>query len=76
VLQSAREALAAGRATDLHRHLHSLAGSAGMMGAEPLRQRAQQMEHHALEGRAAEVERELPQLAALMARFLEESAAW
>lgn len=76
VLQAARSALADARDDDLRRHLHSLAGSSGMMGAEPLHRLAQAMEQHAAERRHDEVERGLPQLEHLLDRFLAESAHW
>ncbi|MDB5897689.1 MAG: barA 12 [Ramlibacter sp.] len=76
VLTAAREALAHGAAVDLHRHLHSLAGSAAMVGAQPLQVLAKQLEARAAEGRLAGLQEELPALQQLLDRFIEESAAW
>jgi PAS domain S-box-containing protein len=76
VLRAARDALAGGSAEDLHRHLHSLAGSAGMMGAAPLQASARALEQLAQAGQQAEVGAQLPGLQLLLDRFLEESAAW
>jgi PAS domain S-box-containing protein len=76
VFSAAGAALAAGAQADLHRHLHSLAGSAGMMGAEPLRLLARRLEEQARDGRIEEVERGLPALAVLLDRFLQDSQAW
>jgi signal transduction histidine kinase/CheY-like chemotaxis protein/HPt (histidine-containing phosphotransfer) domain-containing protein len=76
VLQSAHAALAAGNQADLHRHLHSLAGSSGMVGAEDVRALAKALEAHALAGRLEEAGRGLPELAARCASFLAEAAAW
>ena len=76
VLQSAEAALGAGAATDLHRHLHSLAGSAAMVGAEPLHRVARQLEGQAGEGRLEQVRSGLPALHGLLSRFIAESARW
>ncbi|HEX7889918.1 MAG TPA: ATP-binding protein [Ramlibacter sp.] len=76
VLASATEALSQARQADLHRHLHSLAGSAAMIGADPVQAVARELETSASEGDLVAVERELPRLCGLFARFLEESADW
>lgn len=76
VLAAAGEALAQRQQPDLHRHLHSLAGSAAMIGADPLQALARELEGWADAGEFATVERELPRLRELFARFLEESATW
>lgn len=76
VLQSAREALAAGHAVDLRRHLHSLAGSASMVGAQPVQQIARELEAQAAAGALAQVEAALPQLQHRLDGFLAASAAW
>jgi HPt (histidine-containing phosphotransfer) domain-containing protein len=76
VLASARAALESRNGTDLHRHLHSLAGSAAMVGAQPLHLFARQVEARAADGALAEVAGELPQLQRLLDQFLQESAGW
>jgi PAS domain S-box-containing protein len=76
VMRDAQSALAAGQAEDLHRHLHSLAGSSGMMGAEPIYRLARQLEQQARDGHRHEVARRLPELARLLDRFVAESAGW
>jgi CheY-like chemotaxis protein len=76
VLQSARAALAAGNQADLHRHLHSIAGSSGMVGAEEVRTLAKILEAHALAGRLEDAGRGLDELAARCESFLAEAAAW
>lgn len=76
VLRSARDAAAAGLVADLHRHLHSLAASSAMVGAEPLRRLAQELEVHAQDGRAAEAGTGLRLLAQLLDEYLTASAAW
>ncbi len=68
-------ALDAGEAADLHRHLHSLAGSASMVSAEVLARLARELEHQALEGRTAGIARGLVQLHAEFDNFLLASAA-
>jgi CheY-like chemotaxis protein/HPt (histidine-containing phosphotransfer) domain-containing protein len=70
VLQDAVEALAAGRQPDLHRHLHSLAGSSAMVGAQPLQRLARELETAAGEGDLQAVQDGLPALEALLTRFL------
>ncbi|NML42333.1 response regulator [Ramlibacter sp. G-1-2-2] len=76
VLQAAREAFAGRQAEDLHRHLHSFAGSAGMVGADPLRERAKALELEAQSGRLDEAGAGLEGLAALLDEFLAASASW
>jgi PAS domain S-box-containing protein len=76
VLAAAVAALDAGATADLHRHLHSLAGSAAMVGAQPLHAVARRMEERVGEGALQAAREELPTLQRLMDRFLEESASW
>jgi HPt (histidine-containing phosphotransfer) domain-containing protein len=72
-LQCARAALAAANAADLRRHLHSLAGSAAMVGAPALHRLAKSVEGEAEAGAFPAVEAGLGQLEALFARFLQET---
>ncbi len=74
-LQRIGAALEAGEAADLHRHLHSLAGSASMVSAEVLARLARELEQQALEGRTAGIARGLVQLHAEFDNFLLASAA-
>jgi CheY-like chemotaxis protein/HPt (histidine-containing phosphotransfer) domain-containing protein len=76
VIQSAVEALRACAATDLRRHLHSLAGSASMVGAQAVEARARELEPQAEAGAFAVVHDRLPELADLLARFIADSAHW
>lgn len=76
LLRSAHAALAAGDAVELRRHLHSLAGSAGTLGATALRTLAREMEGFAENGRAGEVRARMPRIESVMARFLEETRGW
>ncbi|MDB5856337.1 MAG: Hybrid sensor histidine kinase/response regulator, partial [Ramlibacter sp.] len=76
VLQSARDAFAAGSQADLHRHLHSLSGSSAMVGAEDMHRLAQALEAEAQAGRLEEAGRGLDELAARCAAFASESAGW
>ena len=75
LLQSVRAALADDAATDLRRHLHSLAGSASMVGGPALHRLGKELEAHAATGALASVEARLAELEALLARFLEETAS-
>ncbi|GAB3663092.1 ATP-binding protein [Ramlibacter alkalitolerans] len=74
VLQWARTALATGAATDLRRHLHSLAGSASMVGGIPLHRLAKELEGQAEAGALEEAGSGLEELASLLSRFLAEAA--
>ena len=74
VLARARSALAAGLRGDLHRHLHSLAGSSGMVGADPLQELARKLEAHAEAGELQAVAARLDEAAGLLSRFLAEAA--
>ena len=76
VLEAARAALAAADAPALRRHLHSLAGSSSMVGAEPLRHRAKGLEAQAEAGELAGMPAALDELQALLERFLAEAGAW
>ncbi|TWO70961.1 PAS domain S-box protein [Caenimonas sedimenti] len=76
VLAQAAQALAEGRGTDLHRHLHSLAGSSGMVGADALHRQARHMEALAQDGQHAALQHEWPELRSLLDGFLAESAGW
>jgi PAS domain S-box-containing protein len=76
VLRAGADALRAGNAPECRRHLHSLAGSAGMVGADPLHRRAKQLEALAEAGDIAELQRAWPALQALFDRFLAESSLW
>jgi PAS domain S-box-containing protein len=73
LLRAASEALDAGAVADLHRHLHSLAGSSSMVGGVSLHQLAQELEADAGEGRLDVVREGLPALRELCERFLRES---
>jgi signal transduction histidine kinase/AmiR/NasT family two-component response regulator len=75
VLQAARAALAARERPDLRRHLHSLAGSASMVGGASLHRLAKALEADAEAGAFDAVEGGLRRLDDLLRRFLEESAA-
>ncbi|MES3001111.1 MAG: response regulator [Pseudomonadota bacterium] len=76
LLRSAHADLAAGDAVELRRHLHSLAGSAGTLGATALRTLAREMETLAENGRVGEVRTRLPEIEGVMSRFLEEARNW
>ncbi|MCG2595673.1 PAS-domain containing protein [Ramlibacter sp. XY19] len=76
VLQAARAAFAAGNQADLHRHLHSLSGSSGMVGAEQVRALAKQLEAEAQAGRLAAAGAGLEDLAERCADFLADAADW
>jgi CheY-like chemotaxis protein/HPt (histidine-containing phosphotransfer) domain-containing protein len=69
LMASLREALDAGDAEAAHRHLHSLAGSAGMIGATPLRAAARSLEEQALDGQLAVVAGRVDALDAELARL-------
>jgi signal transduction histidine kinase/DNA-binding NarL/FixJ family response regulator len=76
VVLAAREALAAGQVADVHRHLHSLAGSSSMVGALAVESLARRLEQLAGEGRLEEVAQQLATLEKEMDHFLDESLAW
>lgn len=76
VLLAAREALAARQMADVHRHLHSLAGSSSMVGALAVESLARELEQLAAEGRLDEVGQQLAILEKEMDHFLDESLAW
>jgi CheY-like chemotaxis protein/HPt (histidine-containing phosphotransfer) domain-containing protein len=76
VLQNARAAAVAGQGGDLHRHLHSLAGSSAMVGAVPLETLARQLEAQAQEGRLDAAAEGLDTLDELLRQFLQVSSAW
>jgi HPt (histidine-containing phosphotransfer) domain-containing protein len=76
LLRNAHEALAAGDAMELRRHLHSLAGSSGTLGAAALRMLARELEMLAESGRVDEVKARLPEIEGVMARFLDETRGW
>ena len=67
-------ALERGEATEVHRHLHSLAGSASMVSAEVLGKLARELEKLALDGRTAGLNRGLVELHAAFDDFLHASA--
>ncbi|MEJ8835345.1 ATP-binding protein [Ramlibacter sp. AN1133] len=73
VLQWARASLAAAAATDLRRHLHSLAGSASMVGAASVHRLARELEAQAEAGALSPVGAALDELESLLARFLAEA---
>jgi PAS domain S-box-containing protein len=75
VLERIGAALASGEATELHRHLHSLAGSAAMVSAEVLGKLARELEQQALEGKTTGMARGLEQLRSALDDFLVASAA-
>ncbi|MFC5500012.1 response regulator, partial [Caenimonas terrae] len=74
VLEKIAAALAADQGTDVHRHLHSLAGSASMVSAEVLAKLARTLEKQALEGHTTGLERGLADLRAAFDEFLHASA--
>jgi len=76
VLQNARAAAVAGQGGDLHRHLHSLAGSSAMVGAVPLEALARQLEAQAQQGRLDAAAEGLDTLDQLLRQFLQVSSAW
>ncbi|MDB5945189.1 MAG: two component system sensor kinase, hybrid [Ramlibacter sp.] len=69
-LAQVRTALQAGEHGAVHRHLHSLAGSAAMVNADTLCRLAGDLEREALEGRHAEVSRGLGALQSALDDFL------
>jgi len=75
VLQSARAALATGAAADLRRHLHSLAGSASMVGGAGLHRLAKELEAQAAAGELAAAGSRMGELEALLEAFLAEAQA-
>lgn len=74
-LQQARDALEAGDASTVHRHLHSLAGSAAMVSAEVMSKLARELEQLALEGRTAAVAQGLIALQSAFQDFVAARAA-
>ena len=74
-LENIGAALESGQATEVHRHLHSLAGSASMVSAEVLGKLARELEKLALEGRTTGLDRGLVELHAAFDDFLQASAA-
>jgi len=74
VLEKIGAALQQGEATAVHRHLHSLAGSASMVSAEVLAKLARALEKQALEGRTTGMERGLVELHGALDDFLQASA--
>ena len=75
VLEKIGAALGQGEATEVHRHLHSLAGSAAMVSAEVLGKLAKALEQQALEGRTTGLDRGLVELHAAFDDFLQASTA-
>jgi CheY-like chemotaxis protein len=75
VLEKIGAALEQGAATEVHRHLHSLAGSAAMVSAEVLGKLAKALEKQALEGRTTGLDRGLVELHAAFDDFLQASTA-
>lgn len=69
-LLAVRRAAATGDVEALHRHLHSLAGSAAMVSAELLAERARTLEQLALEGRVPAVASELGGLSGALEDFI------
>lgn len=65
-----RAALAAGDAPEVHRQLHTLAGSSAMVGADMLWARSAALEAIAAAGSMPQVERQLPALAVLISEFM------
>jgi HPt (histidine-containing phosphotransfer) domain-containing protein len=74
-LENIGAALERGEAADVHRHLHSLAGSASIVGAELLAKLALALEKQALEGRSTGLDRGLVELHAALDDFLPAAAA-
>ena len=74
-LQQARDALDAGDASIIHRHLHSLAGSAAMVSAEVMAKLARELEQAALDGRTATVAQGLIALQLALQDFVAARAA-
>ena len=75
VLEKIGAAVEHGEAAEVHRHLHSLAGSASMVSAEVLAKLARELEQQALAGRTTGLARGLIQLRAAFDEFLLASAA-
>ncbi|MBG9390336.1 PAS-domain containing protein [Caenimonas aquaedulcis] len=76
LLTKASEALAAQDAKALHRHLHSLKGSAGTLGAKSLADLAKALEALAADGRMNDVQARLGELESALADFLGAAASW
>ena len=74
-LERIGDALERGDVTEVHRHLHSLAGSASMMSAEVLGKLARGLEQQALDGRITGIAGGLAQLQSAFDDFLLASAA-
>jgi CheY-like chemotaxis protein len=74
-LEKIGAALEEGDASAVHRHLHSLAGSASMVSAEVLAKLARALEQQALEGRTTGLDRGLVELHNAFDEFLLASAA-
>ena len=75
VLDKIGAALEHGGAAEVHRHLHSLAGSASMVSAEVLAKLARELEQQALDDRTTGLARGLVQLRSAFDDFLLASAA-
>ena len=69
-----RDALLRGLPAEVHRHLHSLAGSAAMVSADAISKLAREMEQQALDGHTAQVEQGLEALRAALEDFLQASS--
>ena len=74
-LDKLADSLERGEATEVHRHLHSLAGSASMVSAEVLAKLARRLEKEALEGRTGALAAGLASLRSALDDFLQASAA-
>ncbi|GAC1601684.1 MAG: hypothetical protein NVS3B2_04770 [Ramlibacter sp.] len=74
-LDKLAQSLEGGEAKEVHRHLHSLAGSASMVSAEVLAALARKLEQEALEGRTGGLGAGLAALRSALADFLQASAA-
>ena len=75
VLEQIGAALEHGESTTVHRHLHSLAGSASMVSAEVLAKLARTLEKQVLEGSTTGLDRGLVELHAAFDDFLQAAAA-
>jgi len=76
LLAQARAALDAKAAADLRRHLHSLAGSASLIGAQPVQRLARELEVAAEAGALQAVASGLVALQEALEQFLAASARW
>ena len=70
-LIAVRDSLQRGDQPEVHRHLHSLAGSAAMVSAEILTERARELESLAEEGRLESVGAQLDELQQTLDEFIE-----